>query len=109
MRRLGVRLYNYTFRLILTNNGKINRFKIICVMSRIRREKTLHQLAIALCEGRNVWFENHTIRLVPTEDDVTPCEVCEMDCLCDMDMVDLCGECTILRRKDGFLQLVTQD
>lgn len=78
-------------------------------MSRIRREKTLHQLAIALCEGRNVWFENHTIRLVPTEDDVTPCEVCEMDCLCDMDMVDLCGECTILRRKDGFLQLVTQD
>lgn len=81
-------------------------------MSKMRTKKeadSLHEKAIALVENRNVWFENHTVRWIPVDDDVISCEVCEMDCLCRMAMTDLCAECSSIARTDGYLQLVTQD
>lgn len=69
---------------------------------------SIHDLAIALCERRNVWFHCHTIRLVKVVGNGNPCELCDMDCLCDMEMVDLCGECQTILRKPCLLKLVTQ-
>lgn len=69
---------------------------------------SIHELAIALCEKRNVWFHNHTIRLVEVIGDSNPCELCDMDCLCDMEMVDLCGACYALLKRPCLLKLVTQ-
>lgn len=68
---------------------------------------SIHELAIALCERRNVWFKNHTIRLVIVEHASNTCEICEMDCLCDMSMTDLCSECFALLKKPCLLKLVT--
>lgn len=67
---------------------------------------SLHDLAIALCEKRNVWFHCHTIRLVEVVGDGNPCDLCDMDCLCDMEMVDLCSECYAILRKPCILKLV---
>ena len=73
------------------------------------KEITIHEVAIALCERRNVWFNNHTVRLVHIEYCDNPCQICEMDSICDMDMVDLCGECSAIIKKPCFLKLVTND
>lgn len=67
---------------------------------------SIHDLAIALCEKRNVWFHDHTIRLVEVEGDSSPCDLCEMDSICDMEMVDLCGACSALLKKGCLLKLV---
>lgn len=69
---------------------------------------SIHELAIALCEKRNVWFHNHTIRLVELFAGDDPCFFCDMDCLCDMEMVELCGECYSILRRPCLLKLVTQ-
>lgn len=73
------------------------------------KANSIHELAIALCEKRNVWFHGHTIRLVEVVGNGNPCELCEMDCLCDMEMTDLCGTCYALLRRECLLQLVTQE
>lgn len=67
---------------------------------------SIHELAIALCEKRNVWFQNHTIRLVKAEFCDNPCNLCDMDCLCDPDMQYLCSECAFLLKKHCILKLV---
>lgn len=68
---------------------------------------SIHELAIALCEKRNVWFHGHTIRLVEVLGNCNPCQLCEMDCLCDSEMIDLCGECEYVLHKPCLLKLVT--
>ena len=78
-------------------------------MSRKVKQKTLHDLAIALCEGQNVWFKNHTIRFISMNVDSIGCEVCDIDCLCDMDMQDLCTTCDIIKGKSGYLKLVVKN
>lgn len=75
--------------------------------SRLKKAVSIHDLAIALCEKRNVWFHNHTIRLVEVVGDSSPCELCDMDCLCDMEMLELCDQCSTLLRKQCLLKLVT--
>ena len=67
---------------------------------------SIHELAVALCEKRNVWFKNHTIRLVTVEACDNPCYLCEMDCICDIDMIDLCAECYAMLKKQCILKLV---
>lgn len=67
---------------------------------------SIHNLAIALCEKRNIWFHDHTIRLVEVEGEGNPCDLCDMDSICDMEMCDLCGECYALLRKHCILKLV---
>ena len=69
---------------------------------------SIHKLAIALCEKRYVWFHGHTIRLVEVIGDKCPCELCEMDCICDGEMVELCGECYSVLRRPCLLKLVTR-
>lgn len=69
---------------------------------------SIHKLAIALCEKRNVWFHGHTIRLVEVVGDKCPCDLCDMDSICDMEMVDLCGECYAVLKRPCLLKLVTR-
>lgn len=69
---------------------------------------SIHKLAIALCEKRNVWFHCHTIRLVEVVGDKNPCNLCDMDSICDMEMVDLCSECYALLKRPCLLKLVTR-
>lgn len=70
---------------------------------------SIYETAVALCEKRNVWFQNHTLKIAFSGDDENPCEVCEMDCLCRHDMLDLCAECERIIHRKVYLKLVTQD
>lgn len=69
---------------------------------------SIHKLAIALCEKRNVWLHGHTIRLVEVTGNKCPCYLCDMDSICDSQMVELCAECSALLRRPCILKLVTQ-
>lgn len=73
-----------------------------------KKANSIHELAIALCEKRNVWFHCHTIRLVEVVGDTCPCDLCDMDSICDEEMVELCGECYSVLRRPCLLKLVTQ-
>lgn len=73
-----------------------------------KKANSIHELAIALCEKRNVWFHAHTIRLVELFGGDDPCFFCEMDSICDMEMVELCDECNSLLKRPCLLKLVTQ-
>lgn len=70
---------------------------------------SIHELAIALCEKRNVWFHNHTIRLVEVVGVSCSCELCEMDSICDEETVELCHECNALLNGSCILKLVTSN
>lgn len=70
------------------------------------KKSTLHETAISLCEKRNVWFNHHTVRLVIVEYCDNPCNICEMDSICDNEMIDLCEECQAIIKKPCFLRLV---
>lgn len=78
----------------------------------MKRKKTnthsIHDLAIALCEKRNVWYHSHTVRLVEVEDGTDSCNLCDMDSICDDAMVYLCAACNALLKRPCILKLVTQ-
>lgn len=69
-------------------------------------ELSLHDLVIALCEKRNVYFHGHTLRLVELIGNGDSCELCDMDCLCDKEMVELCCACETLIKEPCCLKLV---
>ena len=73
-----------------------------------KKEMSMHDLAIALCEGRNVWFQNHTIRMRRLQPCFDGCDACELDCLCTQEMCNLCSECAILSGSHCYLELVEQ-
>lgn len=68
-------------------------------------DKEIHEKAIRLCEGGAVEINGLWVRTRVVEDDINPCEICEMDCLCRMEMTDLCGECEAYDRKRHLLYL----
>lgn len=80
-------------------------------MAKRNNSKTpsIHDLAIALREKRNVWYHGLNIRLVEVEDGRSICQHCEMDSLCDLDMTILCSECEGLVKKPCMLKLVSKD
>lgn len=73
-----------------------------------RKVDSLHSLAVRLCEGGEVWFQDHTIRAIECRDSDNPCELCDMDSECRMEMTDLCGECESYSRKRYLLKIVEQ-
>lgn len=70
-----------------------------------RKEKTLRELAVRLCEGGSVEFFGLVVWAKEVTEDINPCEICHMDCICDMHMADLCGECDAYTRKKYLLYL----
>lgn len=73
----------------------------------MKKDRELHSLAVSLCEGDIVKFNGHWImaKEVPGGD---PCYECEMDCICDSDMKDLCAECDAYNRKKNCLYLANE-
>ena len=52
----------------------------------------LHEMAVRLCEGGQVYYLGHfwTTKVVETDD--FPCDVCEVDSECHPPLIDLCTE-----------------
>lgn len=71
-----------------------------------KNENSLHALAVRLCEGGVVWFQNHQIRAIECPGADNPCMICDMDSECRMAMTDLCGECESYSRRRYCLKIV---
>ena len=70
------------------------------------KKMTLHEMAVRLCEGGQVELNGLAIKAIEVTTDDSPCDVCEMDCLCRMAMVDLCSAVDAYDHKPHRLQLV---
>lgn len=64
----------------------------------------LHDKAIRLIEGGVVEIDGHFVKASKVEGVNNPCEVCNMDSACRMNMVDLCAECETISRKRYLLK-----
>lgn len=62
-------------------------------------------MAIRLAEGGQVEFHGLVIGAKRYSVEIDPCNECEMDCICDMEMQDLCHEIDIVTRKKCLLYL----
>lgn len=73
------------------------------------KESVLYKKAVRLSEGGYEECCGHLVKAVFHEGDENSCFLCEMDSICNMDMLDLCAEVGAYRRRPCFLQLVTND
>lgn len=64
----------------------------------------LHDKAIRLLEGGIVEIDGHYVKACIVEGVDNPCELCNMDSACRMNMVDLCAECECISRKRYLLK-----
>ena len=70
-----------------------------------QQEPSLHDLAVRLCEGGVVFFEGHSIKAKLAYEEVSCCEQCQMDSICNERIQDLCMECDFYDGHDHYLQL----
>lgn len=67
---------------------------------------SLHEKAVRLSEGGFAKIDGLVIKAVEVTTDDVPCNICDMDCLCRMEMCDLCAEVESYSHKRYRLQLV---
>ena len=65
---------------------------------------TLHAKAVRLAEGGIVEIAGHFVRAVNVPYAENPCEHCEMDSVCRMEMNDLCAELDAYTRSKNLLK-----
>lgn len=68
-------------------------------------DKELHEKAVRLCEGGAVEINGLWVKTRIVNEPVDPCDICEMDCLCNIDMAELCGMCEAYDRKSHLMYL----
>lgn len=73
-----------------------------------KKELSLHDKAVRLCEGGVVEFQGHFLRAGDYYGDDNPCLYCNMDSICNPDMTDLCAECDGLTHSPHILILANK-
>lgn len=68
-----------------------------------KKKMTLHEKAVRLSEGGAVEIDSLVVMAKIVGNDIIPCELCDMDCLCHGYMKDLCSE---LDSYDGFQHIL---
>lgn len=68
-----------------------------------KRNMSIHDMAVRLCEGGTAWIDGHCLVAVECEPDVRGCDVCKLDSACSMKIAVLCGECEVLTDKHYHL------
>lgn len=71
---------------------------------RKKKELSIHDKAVRLCEGGEAEISGHFVKAVECICDLAPCEVCSMDSACTEEMADLCSECYMVTHKTYFLR-----
>lgn len=69
------------------------------------KKKSLHEIAVRLCEGGCVNFFGHFIRAKVVIGEWACCQYCEMDSICDNHFAELCAECDSLTHQRHILYL----
>ena len=68
-----------------------------------KKKMTLHEKAVKLSVGGAVEINGLVVKSKRVGDHIIPCDVCDMDCLCDEEMKGLCSE---LNSYDIFKQIL---
>lgn len=68
-----------------------------------QKKMTKHDMAVRLCEGGVVDFGGYALKAKDVGREENPCYLCSMDCVCNMEMCDLCAECDDLTRTKHIL------
>ena len=63
----------------------------------------LHELAIRLCEGGIVEYGAYSLKAKDLGHEEDVCLLCCMDCVCDINMSDLCAECDSITHSKHIL------
>lgn len=71
-----------------------------------KKKMTLHDYAVRLCEGGQIWFNQHSIRTEIALGECDTCMLCKMDCICNEDFQELCIECESITHKPHILVLM---
>ena len=58
-----------------------------------KKETSLHDLAVRLCEGGVIDYDGFALKAKDVGHEENPCYLCAMDSTCNMAMTDLCAEC----------------
>lgn len=75
----------------------------------MKKEASLHDLAVRLCEGGVVWFEGHSLRAVKVTGEVFSCDLCDLDSICNVRIQQLCAECDGYSQSEHVLKLAYCD
>lgn len=70
----------------------------------MKKELSKHEMAVRLCEGGIVVYQGFAIAAEEIPEDECACMICQMDCVCNMEMMDLCAECDCYNRKKHYLK-----
>lgn len=73
-----------------------------------KKVDTLHAKAVRLAEGGIVEIDGHFVRAIDVVGDVNPCELCEMDSVCRMEMTNLCAEVDGYTRSPHILKFANK-
>lgn len=57
------------------------------------KQMKLHDMAVRLCEGGEVFFQGYWLKAIAVPDGERSCEYCRMDCICHNNITDLCIAC----------------
>lgn len=69
-------------------------------------DKERYEKAVRLCEGGAVEINGLLVKAALVDDNEEACLVCDMDCLCRLEMLELCAEADGYDRKRHRLYLV---
>lgn len=69
-----------------------------------KKVDTLYAKAVRLAEGGVVEINGHFVKAIDVEDAENPCDVCNMDSVCRMEMADLCAEVDGYTRSPHYLK-----
>lgn len=72
------------------------------------KQMRLHDMAVRLCEGGEVLYQGYGLKAIAVPEGVDPCDLCQMDCLCRAEMVELCAECDSYERRFHLLYLANE-
>lgn len=77
-------------------------------MTKKRKEMTLHDKAVRLCEGGTVECMGQFVKAVAIDTNDLPCIDCGMDSICRDELCDLCAECDNLTNENHILVLACE-
>lgn len=66
---------------------------------------SLHEKAVRLCEGGVVFHCGYFFQARTAPDDLLPCDICDLDSICRLEIADLCELCDAYDGKDHYLTI----
>lgn len=70
---------------------------------------SLHDMAIRLCEGGVIEYGGYFLKAKNLGIEEDPCTLCNMDCVCDINMTDLCAECDSITHSKHILMFANEN